>query len=555
MVNVQIFVIRCGVVAFALASASSSNDVWSAQFGTPLSDKVSAVAVDDETFSDPFLFAGGTTHGNFDGANAGRDDVWLMKRFATGHEDNPIVWTKQVGSSSSDRLTDLAVTDLGDVVAAGWTYGGMENQENQGFWDGWVAKYRGTDGERQWATQIGTPGVDFVQSITIDRTTGSVVAAVASSDSDHRLPSDGSGYGGDFHIFIKTLNIATGEVTTSGTLTTEEAYHETENDSDTGVGTAVVGRDIFASSIRSLQDGNLLIAGHTAGKLRFGSSDASSPKVNDIWVAKVSPSGSVISDTRFGSTSDDFLVAMEITPDNAAAILCGETYGDLTAGSTASFGGAEGGRDVFVAKMLLQTNEIVWRHQLSSDGHDVVGGCAVDSDGHVVISGSTNGAIGGSASGDMDMFVVKLDGATGAALFRHQVGTSEQDYATAVDVLRNVDNGFIVGGNTRGVFHEEHIGNIDGVLFREHDAGHMINVGTGDGDGNAGSSDEMSQGQQAGIAIGVLAAFAGVGAGAYVAGKRRGNAYKELGGEGSRAEMKEGYDVEMSGRALYHAAP
>ena len=562
MIYAQTLAILCGAIGLQLASADSSSDTWSAQFGTAAADKVAALAVDDETYSDPFIFAGGTTYGSLYATNAGREDVWLMKRFASGLESNPVVWTKQVGSTSTDRLTDIVVTDIGDIIAAGWTYGDFEGQENEGYWDGWVAKYRGTDGELQWATQIGTAGVDFVQSITIDRTTGFVVAAIASSDSDHRLPLDGEGYGGDFHIFIKTLNIATGAVTSTGTLTTEEAHLENENHSDVGVGAGVVGRDIYASSIRSLPGGNLLIAGHTAGKLRSGSSDASSPKVNDIWVAKVSANGNVISDTRFGSASDDYLVAMEIAPDNSAVILCGETYGDMTEGNAASVGAASEGRDVFVTKMNLQTYEILWRHQLSSDGYDGVGGCDIDSDGHVVVSGTTNGAIGDAAAGDMDVFVVKLDGATGEALFKRQLGTVEPDFSNAVGVLRNVDNDIIVGGTTRGNFHDDHIGNIDSVLFRmENDADHsddIVDGGNGNGgSGDEGSTNEMPQGQQAALAIGVLALFGLTGGGAYIVGKRRGNAYKELDGDHYRAEMKEGYDrydLEMSAQAPQQAA-
>jgi hypothetical protein len=50
-------------------------------------------------------------------------------------------WTKQLGSSSSDLATGVAVDSSGNVYAAGYTDGALDGNTSSGGYDLFVVKY------------------------------------------------------------------------------------------------------------------------------------------------------------------------------------------------------------------------------------------------------------------------------------------------------------------------------------------------------------------------------------------------------------------------------
>ncbi|APR77731.1 Hypothetical protein A7982_03078 [Minicystis rosea] len=172
--------------------------------------------------------------------------------------------------------------------------------------------------------------------------------------------------------------------------------------------------DIGDQSARALAvdgSGNVIVAGHFSGVLDFGGNNAL-PGVgaDDLFVAKLDPSGDTVWAKSFGSTGDDELGGIAVD-GTGNVILIGTYPNDITFGSTLS---NQGGKDVFVAK-LDASGTPVWAIPLG-DASDQRGyGVATDAGGNIFITGGFQGTInfvGGdkvtSANND-GVFVAKLD--------------------------------------------------------------------------------------------------------------------------------------------------
>lgn len=99
----------------------------------------------------------------------------------------------------------------------------------------------------------------------------------------------------------------------------------------------------------------------------------------------------------------------------------------------------QGGDDIWVAKIDVDTGKVFWLTQLGSQGDEKLarhGSIAVNKDGDVVIYGDTNGSLyrgrGADESPDTsDMFIMTLDGNSGAVLDNYYLGGTSSGSVTS----------------------------------------------------------------------------------------------------------------------------
>ena len=144
--------------------------------------------------------------------------------------------------------------------------------------------------------------------------------------------------------------------------------------------------------------------------------------------------------------------------------LTGYTYGAL-------IGPNAGGADAFVAK-YTDAGVRVWTTQFGSAGDDNNFQVRADTLGNVFTSGGTYGVLGVANAGGQDLFVAKLDDATGNRLWTRQWGTSgqETDGKIWADGLGNV----YLAGATVGSLGGDHLGGDDIVVAKYDSSGNLL---------------------------------------------------------------------------------
>ncbi len=283
------------------------------------------------------------------------------------------------------------------------------------------------------------------------------------------------------------------------------------------IGTAV---DENAYGVAADPVGNTYVTGYTYGD--FGGPNAG---LSDIFLTKFDPSGGLLWNRQTGSAGDDYAkgVAIDIAGN---AYITGYTDGDLggpsvgngdifltkydsagnqlwmhqigaagtqygnqvavdragnayvSGATTGNLGGPNaGGWDIFLAKYDA-SGSLLWLRQTGSDKDELVYGFAVDSDGNTYMTGTTEGELGGPASGNLDIFLAKYD-AAGTQLWVRQIGTPAYDYAfgMAVDAVGNA----YVTGVTEGNLGAPNAGETDIFLSKFDASGNQLWICQSDG--------------------------------------------------------------------------
>jgi hypothetical protein len=119
--------------AFVRKYSPDGTELWTRQFGTPLSDESFAVATDVAGN----VYVAGDTIGVFPGqTRAGYDDAFVRKYSSAGTE----MWTCQFGSPAWNVAFGVTVDKTGAVFVSGATDGPMPGQAWAGDWDAYVVR-------------------------------------------------------------------------------------------------------------------------------------------------------------------------------------------------------------------------------------------------------------------------------------------------------------------------------------------------------------------------------------------------------------------------------
>ncbi|MFH0964927.1 MAG: SBBP repeat-containing protein, partial [Planctomycetota bacterium] len=190
-------------------------------------------------------------------------------------------------------------------------------------------------------------------------------------------------------------------------------------------------------------DGNVLVTGHTySSGWVAGGFDTSYNGDADVFVAKLSPSGTHLWSTYLGGASED--IGYGVTADGDGNVLVtGYTNSSnwVTGGFDTKY---NGGQDTFVAK-LSPSGAHLWSTYVGGSAYEIGCGVAADASGNVLVTGETSssgwvsGGFDTSYNGTFDVFVAKLS-PLGAHLWSTYLGGGSEEigYGVAADGPGNV---------------------------------------------------------------------------------------------------------------------
>ncbi len=144
--------------AFVIKYDANGMLLWSKQFGTVGDDQITGVSSDGLGN----VYIAGHTTGSLAGTNAGSADAFVSKYDASG----TLLWTEQLGTSSRDLSYGVSADGLGSVYISGTTTGSLGGT-NAGSADAFVSKYDAS-GTLLWTEQLGTSSSDISYGVSAD---------------------------------------------------------------------------------------------------------------------------------------------------------------------------------------------------------------------------------------------------------------------------------------------------------------------------------------------------------------------------------------------------
>ena len=288
--------------AFLIKYDTSGTKLWTRLFGSSQAERSFSVALDNAGNA---YIAG---HTDLDLTFGEQYDAFLTKYDTSGTQ----LWTRQLGTSSTDESYSAVVDGSNNIIIAGRTDGGLDGNTNVGGYDAFVAKYD-SSGNKLWTQQFGTTVDDDAESVAVDAL-------------------------GNIYISGHTLGGLDGNANYGG----EDAYLTKYDDSGTQLWTRQIGSTGDERSYFVTVDalGDIFITGFTTGDLDGNTSNGG----YDVFLTKYDPSGVKLWTHQFGTSSDDSGSAVAL--DGSGNIfISGGTSGDLGDNTNA------GNSDVFLVEL------------------------------------------------------------------------------------------------------------------------------------------------------------------------------------------------------------
>lgn len=139
---------------------------WTQQVGTTAADTGCAITLDGASG----VYLTGDTRGGLSGTNAGQNDAHLIKYSADGAWQ----WSRQLGSSLYDYSYGAAASGSG-IYIAGYTSDALPGQTSAGNYDAYLARYD-ANGTLAWTRQMGTTGTERGFALAADGAGGVYLA-------------------------------------------------------------------------------------------------------------------------------------------------------------------------------------------------------------------------------------------------------------------------------------------------------------------------------------------------------------------------------------------
>ncbi len=180
-----------------------------------------------------------------------------------------------------------------------------------------------------------------------------------------------------------------------------------------------------------------LIFGHS------GSVDCQIPSIRglDFYLAKLTKSGDIIWEKRYGGGNHEYGNAMTVDGDGNIYMVGNSQSadGDLTVN--------KGERDCWVLNVSA-TGDVIWQKSFGGSGDEGINGICVTNDGAVMVVGYTQLVRGdfSGGKGKTDAVVARLSAASGNIEWIKLYGGSEFDQFSTVIQLKN--NSILIGGMT-----------------------------------------------------------------------------------------------------------
>ncbi|QSQ18496.1 SBBP repeat-containing protein [Myxococcus landrumensis] len=163
---------------------------------------------------------------------------------------------------------------------------------------------------------------------------------------------------------------------------------------------------------------------------------------NDVIIAKHLASGARVWSKQLGTASQDVAtsIATYSVPNPPQVYVTGHTRGSWFAANAGDY-------DVFLIRVDPASGAVLWGRQFGTATGDQAFGVATDPSGSVYVAGHTTGSLASTSSGGLDAFVAKFD-ANGNQLWIRQFGTPQAEVVRGV--AADANNNVYVVGQTAG---------------------------------------------------------------------------------------------------------
>jgi len=337
-----------------ISSVQGQRIEWTRQFGTSESDRGSGVSTDGLGN----VYISGFTEGSLGGTNAGGNDAFLRKYNASG----TLQWTRQFGSSENDQGNGVSADGFGGVYITGRTDGSLEGT-NAGGADAFLRKYDAS-GTHQWTRQLGTTEGDFSFAVSAD------------------------GVGDVYISGGNRIDLGGGDFEEDAFVTKYDANGTHQWTQQLGSSNIDRGFGVSADGL-----GSVYITGFTLGDLEGTHAGG----ITDAFLSKYNASGTHQWTRQFGTNSED--LGYGVSADGLGGVyITGRTEGSLDGTGE---GDPEG--DSFVIK-YDSSGTHQWTQQFGTDAREGNLGVSADGLGSVYTAGS----LAAPNAGDRDVLVAKF---------------------------------------------------------------------------------------------------------------------------------------------------
>jgi hypothetical protein len=292
-----------------------------------------------------------------------------------------------LGTSASEELRDVAITNTGSILAVGYDRGTFTPHGLFGA-RGLVLEITPDLAGVAEVGVLDSTGTDSLESIAIAPDAGTIWLVGRTNGELPDLPGSG---GVDFVI---------GELTGAGLERRARGFDSTSE---------------LAQRLAIGPAGLLAIAGHAQASSADGGSSL------DPFLA--------VYQTTDGSASPLWLTSRR-HPTNELNRAVDVSAAQVIVGGDISDGDEQG---MYVTAWDRDAGRL-WRRQLSHHGRDSVTAVKLLPDGNVLWAGSSTSQLGSEVHGGLDAVVGILDGATGAPVWTMQYGGAADDHVTDVAV-------------------------------------------------------------------------------------------------------------------------
>lgn len=206
--------------------------------------------------------------------------------------------------------------------------------------------------------------------------------------------------------------------------------------------------DDYLTALQPTPDGGYLLAGYSASG-SSGDKTQTSQGLEDYWVIKLDASGHKQWDHAFGGSSHEYGSSLLLTPDGGY-LVAGTSFSGLSGDKTQPNHTYSSDSDFWLVK-LDATGKKQWDKTVGGSEREELATVLVTSDGGYLVGGSSESGVSGDKTqrnhgSSYDFWLVKLE-ANGQQQWDKTFGGGDTDFLTSMQTTP--DGGYIVGGFSR----------------------------------------------------------------------------------------------------------
>lgn len=360
--------------------------------------------------------------------------------------DPVLVYSTYLGGTKIDSPKEIAVDVLGNAYIVGETSSvnfptkKAYQSASGGFSDVFVTKLNPLGNGLVYSTYLGGNNGEYAGSVAVDILGNAYVTGTAFSANFPLYKAFQTTFGGSGDTFVTKLNPHGDKLVYSTYL------GGSGNEASYGIAVDALGCTYIAGTTTS-SDFPL----HKAFQSTIGGG-------LDVFVTKLKPLGNALDySTYVGGSSDDVAIDIDINILGNAYIT-GTTTSTNFPLYTGLLGKAPSQNDAFVTKLNLFGNGLVYSTYLGGTGNDYGISLAVDNLGFAYVVGTTastnfplNNPLQNWAGGQNDVFVTKVDLQGNGLIYSTYLGGNDSDLGRDIAV-DNFGNAYITGGTSSSNF-------------------------------------------------------------------------------------------------------